>query len=56
MKSLSYIYMDYNKITSISALADCPNLVMINVYGNEVDTDNVTPLTDRSIIVNYDPT
>lgn len=56
MKNLSYIYMDYNKITSISALADCPNLVMINVYGNEVETENVTPLTERSIIVNYDPT
>lgn len=54
MNSLTYIYMDYNKITTVANLAKCPNLVMLNVYGNEIDY--VENLTDRDIIVNWDPT
>ena len=53
MEQLTYIYMDYNAITSIGNLAKCTNLVMVNVYGNEVY--NVHNLTDRGIIVNWDP-
>lgn len=54
MENLTYIYMDYNAITSISNLSKCPNLVMINVYGNEVTS--TSSLTERGIIVNWDPT
>ena len=46
--------MDYNKLTSVDALADNYRLVQVNVYGNEIST--VAKLTDRDIIVNYDPT
>ena len=46
--------MDYNQITSVSELANCYNLVMVNVYGNDVD--GVDALTEHNIIVNYDPT
>ena len=54
MTSLTYVYMDYNRLTSVGNLAKCPNLVMVNVYGNEIaQVDN---LTDRDIIVNWDPT
>lgn len=56
MQSLNYVYMDYNQITSVADLADCPKLVMVNVYGNDVDTEGVAALTEHSIIVNYDPT
>ena len=54
VKNLTHIYMDYNKITSISALENCYHLVQVNVYGNEIDT--VAELTEHDIIVNYDPT
>ena len=46
--------MDYNKITSVDALADSYRLVQVNVYGNEIST--VSALTAHDIIVNYDPT
>jgi len=51
---LTHINMDYNKIKSITALKDCYNLVIINAYGNEID--DVKELTERDIIVNWDPT
>lgn len=54
MESLSYVYMDYNNITSIGMLAKCPNLVMVNVYGNDIVSTSA--LTERGIIVNWDPT
>ena len=54
MAHLAYVYMDYNQITDISALASCHHLVMVNVYGNTIE--DVSALTDQSIIVNYDPT
>lgn len=54
MNSLTYIYMDYNKLVSVGNLAKCPNLVMLNVYGNEIS--QVDALTERDIIVNWDPT
>ena len=54
MKQLTHVYMDYNNISDISFLADCPNLVVVNVYGTKVT--NVDKLLQHSIIVNYDPT
>lgn len=55
LENLNNVYMDYNEdISSVSALADCPVLVLVNVYGTEV-TD-VSALTKQSIIVNYNPT
>jgi len=46
--------MDYNKITSVDPIADCYNLVQVNVYGNVIP--NVDSLKEREIIVNWDPT
>lgn len=54
MEDLCYIYMDYNNISSIDAVADCYHLVLVNVYANPI-TD-VSALTQHNIIVNYDPT
>lgn len=53
MNSLTYIYMDYNALTSVGYLAKCTNLVMINVYGNDIS--QVDALLERDIIVNWDP-
>lgn len=54
LHNLNYVYMDYNEgITSVNALANCPKLVQVNVYGTGV-TD-VSALTAHSIIVNYNP-
>lgn len=51
---LNNVFMDYNeKISSISALAKCPMLIQVNVYGTKVK--EVSELTDQSIIVNYNP-
>ena len=55
LKQLNNVNLDYNKeISSVSALAKCPKLIEVNVYGTKV-TD-VSDLTDQSIIVNYNPT
>ena len=54
LEQVSYIYMDYNKITDVNALANCYHLVQLNVYANEVK--DVSQLTEHNIIVNYDPT
>lgn len=51
---LTHVYMDYNAITSVNVLENCYKLVMVNVYGNEIE--DVHALTERSIIVNWDPT
>ncbi len=54
MKHLNNVYADYNEaISSVKALADCPMLIQVNVYGTKVT--NVSALTDQSIIVNYNP-
>ena len=53
--SINHVYMDYNEeLSSIKSLADCYNLVIVNAYGTQVT--EIKDLTDRSIIVNYDPT
>lgn len=55
MKNLNNVYMDYNQeISLITALTECPNLILVNVYGTKVA--DVDKLLDMSIIVNYDPT
>ncbi len=54
LKNINNILMDYNEnIESVEALAQCPVLIQVNVYGTKV-TD-VHMLTDQSIIVNYNP-
>lgn len=55
LNSLNDINMDYNVgITSVEELAECPLLVLVNVYGTSVQ--DVSALKELSIIVNYDPT
>lgn len=55
LKKLNNVFMDYNKeISSVKALADCPVLIQVNVYGTKVK--NVSALTAQDIVVNYDPT
>ena len=52
---LNNVFMDYNKgVTSVKALADCPMLIQVNVYGTGVR--QVSSLTALNVIVNYDPT
>ena len=54
LKNINNILMDYNEnIQSVDALANCPVLIQVNVYGTKV-TD-VSMLTEQSIIVNYNP-
>ena len=55
LKNLNNVYMDYNaEISLIDALTECPNLIVVNVYGTKVA--EVSKLLDMSIVVNYDPT
>lgn len=55
LKKLNNVFMDYNKgITLVKALADCPMLIQVNVYGTGVK--QIGMLTSQNIIVNYDPT
>lgn len=55
LKNLNNVFMDYNKgVTSVKALANCPVLIQVNVYGTGVT--QVSVLTEQSIVVNYDPT
>ena len=55
LKNLNNVFMDYNKnISSVKALATCPVLIQVNVYGTKVT--KVSDLTSQSIVVNYDPT
>lgn len=55
LKHLNNVFMDYNReISSVKALASCPVLIQVNVYGTKVT--QVSALTSQSIVVNYDPT
>lgn len=60
LPNLTYVYMDYNKLTNINALANCYHLVQVNVFGNPIK--DVSALTkdadgnDRGIIVNFGST
>lgn len=55
MPNLNYVFMDYNEaISDISKLANCYNLVRVDVYGTAVR--DVSALTeDHDIIVNFTP-
>lgn len=54
LTKLNNVYMDYNEqIKAIEKLAECPLLVLVNVYGTKVT--EVKALTDLSIVVNYNP-
>jgi Leucine-rich repeat (LRR) protein len=53
LMELSHVYLDYNEVTDVSPLATCYKLVMVNVYGSDVT--GVEKLTERDIIVNYNP-
>ena len=53
---LNYVTLDYNNISNIDVLADCVNLVQVNVFHTNITTaEAVSALTERSIIVNYTP-
>lgn len=55
LEMLNNVYMDYNpELDSVEPLADCPVLILVNVYGTKVV--EVESLTKQSIVVNFDPT
>lgn len=55
LKNLNVVLMDYNeKLASLEPLDSCPRLVKVNAYGTKVA--DVRFLTDKSIVVNYNPT
>ena len=54
LKNLNVVMMDYNeKLASLEPLDSCPRLVKVNAYGTKVS--DVRFLTDKSIVVNYNP-
>jgi len=54
LQNLNSINMDYNtKISSVKALASCPVLIEVNIYGTKVK--DVSMLTEQTIVVNYKP-
>lgn len=57
LRKLNNVYMDYNtEISSLEWLAKNPTLILVNVYNTKVNhLDQVTCLTDHSIIVNFTP-
>lgn len=55
LPKLNNVLMDYNeKLSSLKPLNDCPLLVLVNAYGTKVT--EVSFLTQKSVIVNFDPT
>lgn len=57
LQKLNNVFMDYNKgITSVKALAGCPLLIQVNVYGTGVRQVSALTSENQNIIVNYDPT
>ena len=55
--NLNNVLMDYNSgITSLKALADCPRLILVNVFGTGVRNTSVLTGNNSNILVNYDPT
>jgi len=54
LDNLNNVHMDYNtEIATVEPLKTCHRLIEVNVYATKV-TD-VTPLTNQSVIVNYNP-
>ena len=55
LQLLNNVLMDYNaQLSSLKPLDDCPLLVKVNAYGTKVS--EVSFLTEKSVIVNFDPT
>ena len=52
-KHLNEVIMDYNNLYYVNSLANCPKLIKVSVYGNEIS--DVSDLTKKDIIVNYNP-
>jgi internalin A len=52
-KHLNEVIMDYNNLYYVNSLANCPKLIKVSVYGNEIE--DVSDLTRKDIIVNYNP-
>ena len=52
---LNYVSMDYNRITDLSPLLECPTLVQVDAFANAV-SGTVDELLKLDVIVNYDPT
>ena len=52
-KHLNEVLMDYNQLYYVNSLANCPKLIKVSVYGNEIS--DVSELTKKDIIVNYTP-
>ena len=52
-KNLNEVIMDYNNLYYVNSLANCPKLIKVSVYGNEIE--DVSELTKKDIIVNYNP-
>lgn len=53
LRNLNYVVLEYNSLTSVDPLADCHNLIQVNIFGNKVK--DVSKLTEQSVIVNYSP-
>lgn len=54
LQQLNNVFMDYNeKLSSLQPLDDCPLLILVNAYGTKVS--NVTFLTDKDVLVNFNP-
>lgn len=54
LPNLNVVLMDYNeKLASLEPLDSCPRLIKVNAYGTKVS--DVRFLTDKSIVVNYNP-
>lgn len=57
LKKLNNVFMDYNSgVTSVKALANCPMLIQVNVYGTGVRQVSALTANNENIIVNYNPT
>lgn len=55
LQRLNEVHVDYNKdIKSLEPLDSCELLILVNAYGTSVT--EVKFLTDKSVIVNFDPT
>ena len=55
LEQLNYVNADYNAVTDLKPLADCPNLVQLNIWDNPIWAEDVTLLQDYGVIVNYNP-
>ena len=53
--SLNYLNIDYNKVSDLSPVSNNINLIKVNAWDNPVSEESVTALTQREIILNYNP-